>query len=253
MLNRLLGILIFLFTLAAFSVAQNTTTTTPPKRTQTTRRPTTTSTTAPAGAETQENAQPDRSGATTPPARARRTESGQTKVGATTPAEREVREAFDFLLDGIRKSDVGAVMTVYWNSPRLIVFNNNGTVTKTWDQVRSNRASAYPKTKDVKLDVRDVHVQVLGPEAALVTCLWTQSQTADGAPESATGRLTLVFRHFGGGWKVVHAHTSPDRPDPSLLLPSERTEPGTEATPKPSTEATPRPRTQPSPKPTARP
>ena len=245
--QKSLGVLTLIITLAAFSLAQNTTTTTQTRRTQTTRRPSTTSTAPPAATEPQET-QPSTSGTATTPARARRTETGQTKGGATTPAEREVRETFDFLLDGIRKSDVGAVMTVYWNSPRLTIFNNNGTVTKTWEQVRSNRASAYPKVKDVKLDVRDVRVQMLGPDAALVTCLWTQSQTVDGAPESATGRLTLVFRHFAGGWKVVHAHTSPDRPDPSLLLPSERTEPRTETTTQPQTEATPatpRPRTVP--------
>ena len=113
-------------------------------------------------------------------------------------------------------------MGVYWNSPQLVLFNNNGTVTKSWQQVRANRQSSYPNLKDVKLDVRDVRVHVLSPTSALVTCLWSQTQTVREQTESATGRLTLVFQRVSGAWKIVHTHTSPDRPDPSLIPPSER-------------------------------
>ncbi|HEX8501874.1 MAG TPA: nuclear transport factor 2 family protein [Pyrinomonadaceae bacterium] len=153
----------------------------------------------------------------------------------TTPAEaaqaRAVREAFDSLVDGIRRADAEAVAALYWNSPQLLIFNNNGTVTKTWEQARSNRESLYAKVSDVKLDVRDVRVKTLGPSAAVVTCLWEQSQTADGQPERATGRLTIVYQKVGAAWKVVHTHTSPDKPSPSNLLPSERTTPAAETTP----------------------
>jgi ketosteroid isomerase-like protein len=114
-------------------------------------------------------------------------------------------------------------MALYWNSPQLSVFNNNGTVTRSWEQVRSNRESLYSKVSDVKLDVRDVRVKTLGTTAAVVTCFWDQTQTAEGQPEHATGRLTVVYQKVGAEWKIVHTHTSPDRPSPSNLLPSERT------------------------------
>jgi uncharacterized protein (TIGR02246 family) len=153
-----------------------------------------------------------------------------TQTPAEAAAEKGVRAAFDTLVDGIRRADAEAVMGVYWNSPRLVLFNNNGTVTKSWEQVQSNRESLYARVKDVKLDVRDLNIKMLGSSAAVVTCLWEQAQTADGKPERATGRLTLVFQKVGAEWRAVHAHTSPDRPDPSRLLPSERTE-GEAATP----------------------
>ena len=69
------------------------------------------------------------------------------------------------------------------------------------------------------------------PSAAVVTCLWEQSQTTDGRAEHATGRLTLVFQKVGAEWRAVHAHTSPESPDPSRLLPSERTDPAAPAAP----------------------
>lgn len=159
---------------------------------------------------------------TAAPARTRR-------AAAQTPAEAAqasaVRAAFDSLVDGIRRADAAAVAKLYWNSPQLSVFNNNGTVTRSFEQARSNRESLYAKVSDVKLDVRDVRVKTLGASGAVVTCLWEQSQTAEGQPEHATGRLTIVYQKVGADWKIVHTHTSPDRPDPSRLLPSERTTP----------------------------
>ncbi len=138
------------------------------------------------------------------------------------PGAAGVLAAFNGLLDGIRHADVNAVTAVYWNSPRLVLFNNNGTVTKGWDQVRKNREASYPELKDVKLEVRDVSITMLGLSGAVVSCQWTQSQTYKGAPETASGRMTLVFKRVGTAWKAIHLHTSPDAPNPSSIPASEQ-------------------------------
>ncbi len=159
--------------------------------------------------------------ATAQPA-ARRTETKPKVAMTETPASQSVVAAFNALLNGIRQRDIKAVSNVYWNSPRLILFNNNGSVTKGWDQMRKNRESSYRDLKDVKLDVRDLSITMLGRDGALVSCLWTQSQNYKGTPETATGRMTLVFKRVGKDWKAIHLHTSPDRPEPSRVLPSEQ-------------------------------
>ncbi|PYS72304.1 MAG: hypothetical protein DMF69_07935 [Acidobacteria bacterium] len=133
-----------------------------------------------------------------------------------------VLAAFNSLLDGIRKADVNIVSAAYWNSPRLALFNFNGTVTKGWEQMRENRKSSYPEIKDVKLDVRDVALTMLGRDAAAVTCQWTQSQTYKGNPETASGRMTLIFKRIGTAWKAIHLHSSPDSPNPASIPPSEQ-------------------------------
>jgi ketosteroid isomerase-like protein len=148
------------------------------------------------------------------------------KPAAKTPPASDtdaVVAAFNSLIEGIQHADVNAVMSVYWNSPRLTLFNNNGTVTRTWEQVKKNRESSYPELKDVKLDVRDLSVSMLGRDGAVVTCLWTQSQTYKGTPETASGRMTLVFKKVGTAWKAIHLHTSPDAPNPASIPPSEQT------------------------------
>src|SRR5947209_1090171 len=221
MFKKLIFIAPLVLALPASALAQNANAnTTPPassvKGRATDRKPKPAPTPAQGGAQSQPSASPTAT-------RTRRTTARKGAQSSSDSAEaRAVREAFDSLVDGIRRADADAVMKLYWNSPQLILFNNNGSVTKSWEQAHSNRQSLYGKVRDVKLDVRDVRVKSLGPGAALVTCLWEQSQTADGQPERATGRLTLVYQKVGADWKIVHAHTSPDHPSPSNLLPSDR-------------------------------
>ena len=162
------------------------------------------------------------------------TNVNRTKPPATTPAGAEgVLAAFNELLDGIRHANVNEVMGVYWNSAQLNLFNYNGTVTKGWQQVKKNRESSYPEIKDVKLEVRDVSVTMLGRDGATVTCLWTQSQNYKGTPESVSGRMTLVFKRVGTAWKAIHLHSSPDNPNPAVIPPSERPSPSPSPSPTP--------------------
>ncbi|HEX5966704.1 MAG TPA: nuclear transport factor 2 family protein [Pyrinomonadaceae bacterium] len=171
----------------------------------------------------------------------------QTKPAAPAAPQSDaqaVLAAFDKLVAGIEHANVNEVMSVYWNNPQLNLFNYNGTVTKGWDQVRKNRESSYPQIKDVKLEVRDKAVHMLGRDGAIVTCTWKQSQTYKGTPETVTGRMTLVFKRVGPAWKAIHLHSSPDSPDPSRIPPSEQQqpEPAPSPSPKPSPSPTPPPR-----------
>jgi ketosteroid isomerase-like protein len=154
-----------------------------------------------------------------------------------------VLAAFDKLVAGIEHANVNGVMSVYWNNPQLSLFNYNGTVTKGWDQVRKNRESSYPQIKDAKLEVRDKAVHMLGRDGALVTCQWKQTQTYKGTPETATGRMTLVFKRIGTTWKAIHLHSSPDSPDPSRIPASEQEQ----AQPAASPATSPSPAASPSP------
>jgi ketosteroid isomerase-like protein len=225
MLKRLvISTILVLVTLPATASAQNTNSS-PSVRPRTTAAP---SNTNKSSSDSQKSTDVQKPATTTPPAA--RTTTAKPKVAAPeTPGSQAVAAAFNALLNGIRHADVKAVSNVYWNSPRLSLFNSNGSVTKSWEQMRKNRESSYRDVKDVKLDVRDVSISMLGRDGAVVTCLWTQSQIYNGTPETASGRMTLVFKRVGNEWKAIHLHTSPDRPDPSRVMPSEQS-----ATPSPT-------------------
>lgn len=149
----------------------------------------------------------------------------QTKstTATATTSDKGVRDAFDRLIEGIKQVDVEKVMSVYQNSERILFFNNNGSATLGWEQMKRNREASYAKTTNVSLDVTGLRVEMLGKDAAYVSCKWKQQQEYNDKLETASGRMTLVFRLIGKDWKVVHLHTSPDNPDASRpVLPSER-------------------------------
>ncbi|MEO8041340.1 MAG: nuclear transport factor 2 family protein [Acidobacteriota bacterium] len=150
--------------------------------------------------------------------------------GKAAPAKPDpakgVRDAFDRLTEGIRQVDVDKLMRVYDNSERTLFFNNNGSVTMGWTQMKENRTSSYAKTKNVTLETTGVRVEMLGPTAAYVSFKWKQTQEFDGKLESASGRTTLIFKLIGKDWKVVHIHTSPDNaPVTRPVFDSEREKP----------------------------
>jgi ketosteroid isomerase-like protein len=148
---------------------------------------------------------------------------GQKAAAGKVDPAKGVHAAFDRLVEGINQVDVDKVMSVYDKSDRLLIFNNNGTATQGWDNVRSNVAASYAKISNVALEITGLRIEMLGTTGAWASCKWKQTQENAGKMESASGRMTLVFRLVGKDWKIVHRHTSPD--DPALtrpVFPSER-------------------------------
>ena len=143
-------------------------------------------------------------------------------TGKSDPAQ-GVRDAFERLIDGIKQVDVDKVMNIYEKSDRLLIFNNNGSATIGWDTVKANITASYAKVTNVTLEVTGLRVELLAPKSAYVTCKWKQSQENEGKLESSAGRMTLIFKLIGKDWKIIHRHTSPDRPDATRpVFPSER-------------------------------
>src|SRR4051794_21222722 len=124
-----------------------------------------------------------------------------------------VHEAFDRLIEGIKQVDAGKVMSLYAKGGDLLVFNNNGTATKGWDNVNDSTRQVYAKLSNVAIEITGLNIRMLGKTGAYVTCKWKQSQENEGKLETSSGRMTLVYELIGTDWKIVHRHTSPDKPD----------------------------------------
>lgn len=148
---------------------------------------------------------------------------GQKAAAGKTDPAKGVRDTFDRLVDGIKQVDIDKVMSTYEKTDRLLIFNNNGSATIGWENVKSNVTASYAKVSNVTLDITGLRVELLGKTAAYVSCKWKQTQENNGTVENSAGRMTLVFRLIGKDWKIVHRHTSPDRPDATRpVFPSER-------------------------------
>src|SRR2546430_16640487 len=95
--------------------------------------------------------------------------SAQKRAGTKADPAKGVHDAFDRLVDGIKQVDVDKVMSVYEKSNSLLIFNNNGTATIGWDNVKDNVTKIYAKLSNVTLDVTGLKIQMLGPRGAYVT------------------------------------------------------------------------------------
>ncbi|HMS42184.1 MAG TPA: nuclear transport factor 2 family protein [Pyrinomonadaceae bacterium] len=133
----------------------------------------------------------------------------KTKTDPTKP----VREVFDRLVEGIKQADVEKVMSIYNKTEDILFFNNNGSVTRGWETMKKNREATYAKVSNVSLETTGVRIEMLGTNSAYLSCKWKQTQEYDGKLESASGRMTLVFKLINKKWQVIHLHTSPDNPD----------------------------------------
>jgi len=148
---------------------------------------------------------------------------GQKGKSAKADPAKGVRETFDRLIEGIKQADAEKVMSVYEKSDRILFFNNNGSATIGWDEMKKQRESLYANTSDVTLEVTGLRVEMLSPTSAYVSCKWKQTQTYKEKLEDASGRMTVVFKLIGKEWKAVHLHTSPDNPPATRpVFPSER-------------------------------
>lgn len=143
---------------------------------------------------------------------------------AKADPKKAVNAAFDRLVEGIRQVDADKVMGSYEKSTALLIFNNNGSATKSWENVNTVTREIYSKLSNVSIEITGLNIQILSPNSAFVSCKWKQTQENNGKLENASGRMTLVYKLIGKEWKIVHRHTSPDNPDASRpLFPSERT------------------------------
>src|SRR5947208_1235772 len=126
---------------------------------------------------------------------------GQQAAAQKADPTKPVHDAFDRLIDGIKTAHAAKVMSVYENSPRILFFNQNGSVTQGWDTMKKLREDSYAKAKNVTIDITGLRIEMLGSSAAYLTCKWKQSQETDGKVENSSGRMTLVFRKIGTDWK----------------------------------------------------
>ncbi|MGI8545209.1 MAG: YybH family protein [Aridibacter sp.] len=152
--------------------------------------------------------------------------AGNAKNDALLKAqETEVKAAFDRLVEGINQADADKVMSVYYNDPKTLFFNYNGTATIGWQNMYDNRKSSYAKRSNVNLEITGLRIEMLSPTSAYASCKWKQTQEFEAKLEQSTGRMTLVFKKIGKDWKVLHLHTSPDSfPSEVIIPPSEKTD-----------------------------
>jgi ketosteroid isomerase-like protein len=103
------------------------------------------------------------------------------------------------------KGDLKAFMSGYQHSSAL-TFYSGATIHKGWDAILERYQKKYQaEGKEMgKLTFRDIDIEVLGADSAVVRGRWELKTSTD----MPNGLYTLIFRKTPEGWRIVHDHTS---------------------------------------------
>jgi beta-aspartyl-peptidase (threonine type) len=108
-------------------------------------------------------------------------------------------------VDAWDKGDLVAFMAGYARSNDL-TFYSGDTILKGWDATLERYQKKYQGQGNEmgKLTFRDLDIQLLSADSAVVRGRWELKRTND----SPHGLFTLIVRKTAEGWRIVHDHTS---------------------------------------------
>lgn len=121
------------------------------------------------------------------------------------PAEAAIRKLLDDQADAWNRGDLDGFMVGYWNSPQLSFYSPKGKRSgwqETFDRYRAEYQSAGKEMGS--LTFSELHIQMIGPDTALVRGRWQLQMKKD----NPGGLFTLIVKRLPEGWRVVHDHTS---------------------------------------------
>src|SRR5208337_1730170 len=117
-----------------------------------------------------------------------------------------IRKVIEEQQSAWNRQDLEGFMAGYWNSLELTFFSG-GRESKGWqaalDRYKKNYQGAGHEMG--KLEFANLRIEMLGPDAAFVRGEFHLTMS-DG--KTLHGLLTLVFRKFPEGWKIVHDHSA---------------------------------------------
>jgi len=103
--------------------------------------------------------------------------------------------------------DIDRFMEHYWKSDGL-TFSSGGRTTRGCETTKENYKQRYPTRERMgTLSFGSIEVTSLGDSAALVLGRWHLERES----MPVGGNFSLVFRHIGGAWVIVHDHTSQEK------------------------------------------
>ena len=135
--------------------------------------------------------------------------SGAQEAAIADTLRQLVAAAYDFSKGG---DAVGRLMSLYPDSGR-VVSAASGRITASRDtlelQIREFWTNVGRNMQDPKWTWGQTHVEVLSPDAAVLTATYrVPHMTPHGEPHVIGGAMTAVFERRDGRWVIVHEHLS---------------------------------------------
>jgi ketosteroid isomerase-like protein len=125
---------------------------------------------------------------------------------AASPEATAVRAVLDAQVAAWNRGDLDEFMIGYWKSDKL-TFYSGDTIAQGWQATIYRYRKRYQSEgrEMGKLEFRDLSVEILGGDAAVVRGRWHLTMKDGKTPN---GLFTLLMRRIDGDWRIVHDHTS---------------------------------------------
>lgn len=138
---------------------------------------------------------------------------------ACSPTERRFEEADRAAIEQLladqaaawNRGDLDAFMAGYEHSDAL-VFTARAKIERGWQSTRDRYEKRYGSGTESdmgKLAFEIIEVRPLGADGAVVLGNWELTETM----EAGKGVFTLATLRTPDGWRIVHDHTSAERPE----------------------------------------
>ena len=121
-------------------------------------------------------------------------------------AEEGIKHLLVSQIEAWNRGDLQGFMIGYWHAPQLTFFSG-GDVFKGWQAALQRYQRTYQGSgKEMgTLEFQDLNIDLLGPQAAVVTGKWQLTMSDEKKPH---GLFTLIVKKLPPGWRIVHDHTS---------------------------------------------
>jgi ketosteroid isomerase-like protein len=130
-----------------------------------------------------------------------RTPSGRPPEADTTV----VRQAIAAVANAFETGDLTVLDSIYADN---VTIYEGGNAWQGWRRYRDEHLIVEIESlTDRRLQFENIEVRLAGT-TAWSTYSFTLTALHGGTPIRADGVATMVFRKLGGGWRIVHSHTS---------------------------------------------
>jgi ketosteroid isomerase-like protein len=139
------------------------------------------------------------------------------KVGSVATAPIEIAPKTDEqrvyavlvkMLDRWNARDIDGLMSVYWNSPRLLAVIDAEQFDGWENLYRSYKNQSRNPTSMGIMNPTRVQVKLLQPDLAFGIVSWTMRYPENTHASEIVGTTTTDLQKFGADWKIVALHTS---------------------------------------------
>ena len=115
-----------------------------------------------------------------------------------------IRAVLDAQVEAWNRGDIEGFMEGYARSGET-VFVSGDNVMRGWQTVLDRYKKAYDSREKMgRLAFTELEIKIISKDAAVALGRWELTRAND----TPHGRFTLIFRHTGQGWRIVHDHTS---------------------------------------------